>query len=340
MPGPRERFGAIKKMAAFPCRFRLGLLLLVVLAVSPVRADWFQAGQDKMGTRIFVRLWHEDGVRAQQLLADAMAEVDRIEAAMSTYRVDSEISRVNRAAGEGWVPVSRELFDLIGQALELSSRTGGAFDITYDSLGQLYDFKRRARPSTDQVEAGLSAIDYRHVQLDADAVAIRFLHPDVRINLGGIAKGYAVESVIRRLRDAGISHALANAGGDTRVLGDRRDGPWVVGVREPDDEMQFVTKVALNDEAVSTSGDYEQFFVEDGVRYHHILNPSTGRSAGAVRSVTVIGPDATMTDGLSTSVFVMGSAAGIGLVESLPGYEVVVIDRDGEMRSTAGVRFH
>lgn len=324
---------------------RLGLLLLLMLAVDPVRADWFQAGQDKMGTRIFVRLWHEDGSRAQQLLADAMAEVDRIEAAMSTYRADSEISRVNREAAEGWVPVSRELFDLIQQALELSSRTGGAFDITYDSVGQLYDFKRRARPSTDQVDEGLPAIDYRHVQLDKDAVAIRFRHPGVRINLGGIAKGYAVESVIRRLRAAGVDHALANAGGDTRVLGTRvsdtgRDGPWIVGVREPDDEMQFVAKVALDDEAVSTSGDYEQFFIEEGVRYHHILNPTTGRSAGAVRSVTVIGPDATMTDGLSTSVFVMGLTAGKALIDALPGYEVIIVDRDANLHSTAGVRFH
>ena len=130
---------------------------------------------------------------------------------------------------------------------------------------------------------------------------------------------------------------MASAGGDTRLLGKRGEKPWIVGVRDPDREDGFVTRLALDDEAVSTSGDYERFFIEDGIRYHHILNPSTGKSAGSVRSVTVIGPDATMTDGLSTSVFVLGPEAGLALIESLEGYETVIVDKEHRVVFSTGL---
>jgi thiamine biosynthesis lipoprotein len=274
---------------------------------------------------------------AKHLLVESMAEFDRIEAGMSTYRPDSELSRINAAAADGWVDVSTELFDLIRRALELSQTTGGAFDITYDSVGTLYNYRERVRPAEQDIEAQLESIDYRHVQLDPDRSKIRYSRPGVRINLGGIAKGYSVESVIDRLRRAGITNALVSAGGDTRLLGDRGGQPWIVGVRDPDDENGFVTRLGLEDEAVSTSGDYERFFIEDGVRYHHILNPSTGKSAGAVRSATVIGGDATLTDGLSTSVFVLGPEAGLELIEGLPGYEALIIDKSHQVHFSSGL---
>ncbi|MDP7418479.1 MAG: FAD:protein FMN transferase [Gammaproteobacteria bacterium] len=311
--------------------------MLLLLVASSGRAEWFQEGQNKMGTRVFVKLWHEDANKASELLAVSMAEIDRIETSMSTYHTQSEISRVNAEAAESWVLVGHELFDLIRRSLSLSEQTGGAFDITYDSIGQFYDFNKRARPSPEQVAVGLVAVDYRHVQLDSDKSAAHFSHSGVRINLGGIAKGYAIEGVIGLLRDAGVRHALANAGGDTRVLGDRIGLPWVVGIRDPDDEMSIVTRLEIEDVAISTSGDYEQFFMEEGVRYHHIINPSTGSSAGALRSVTIIGPDATLTDGLSTSVFVMGLDAGMRLIESIPKYSAIIIDENKNAHFSSGV---
>jgi thiamine biosynthesis lipoprotein len=313
------------------------LLLLLALCPLPAWADWYSDSQDKMGTRIDVQLWHEDGDTAGELLQAAMAEFDRIEAAMSTYRDSSEISRVNREAANAPVRMSTELFTLVMLSLELSEITGGAFDITYDSVGQLYDFRARQRPDAAAIAARLESINYEYVELDAKAQTIRFLEPGVRINLGGIAKGYAVESVISLLREAGVSHALATAGGDTRLLGDRRGKPWLVGIRDPDDQSGLVTRLGLVDEAVSTSGDYERFFVEDGERYHHILDPGTGRSAGSVRSVTIIGPDATMTDALSTSVFVLGQAGGLDLIEKLDGYEAIVVDTERRVRVSAGL---
>ncbi|RKZ45629.1 MAG: FAD:protein FMN transferase [Gammaproteobacteria bacterium] len=317
--------------------FRLIILVQIILAVFPVQAEWFQESQNKMGTRVFIKLWHEDATVAHRLLLDAMAEFDRIEAVMSTYRADSEISRINANGAIDWVPVGEELYDLITRALALSVQTDGAFDITYDSVGQFYDFRKQVRPSELQLEEGLPAINYRHLLHNPETFEIRFAHPGVRINLGGIAKGYAVESAIRLLEDAGVHHALANAGGDTRVLGDRVGKPWIVGIRDPDDELKFVTRLALNDSAISTSGDYEQFFMEGSIRYHHIMSPSTGDSATGVRSVTITGPSATITDGLSTSVFVMGPEAGLRLLESFPSYDGIIIDQQHHIHYSTGV---
>ena len=315
--------------------FGLVSLFTMFLPMS-VSAAWFSEQQDKMGTRVEIQLWMDDEPQARQLIADGMAEFDRIEAGMSTYRETSEISAVNREAATAPVVVSAELFDLVRRSLELSVQTGGAFDITYDSVGHLYDFRARERPAEQAIADNLAAIDYRHVLLDAGKSTIRFTRPGTRINLGGIAKGYACEQVVALLRKAGVTNALVNAGGDTRLLGDRRGKPWVVGIRDPDDESKWVTRLALDDEAISTSGDYERYFEEDGVRYHHILDPASGRPVAGVRSVTVIGPDATLTDGLSTSVFVLGVERGLALIEATPGYAAVIVDAGHRVRfSTA-----
>lgn len=313
-------------------------ILLLSLAWVPVaQAAWHGDVQDKMGTRVEVQLWHENEDVAAELLGEAMAEFDRIEASMSTYRESSEISLVNRDAAVRAVPVTAELYALTELSLNLSAATGGAFDITYDSVGQLYDYRERQRPAADDIDARLEAIDYRFVTLNAEDQSISFRQDGVRMNLGGIAKGYAVESVITLLRESGVESAMASAGGDTRLLGDRQGKPWIVGIRDPDDETGLVTRLGLVDEAVSTSGDYERFFIEDGVRYHHILDPGTGRSVGGVRSATVVGPDATMTDGLSTSVFVLGPEEGLALIETLDGYEAIVVDSDRGVRFSTGL---
>ena len=303
----------------------LSALLLLVLA-APVHAEWFSEQADKMGTRMDVQVWHEDEAEAHRLIAAAMAEFDRIEAGMSTYRPDSEISRVNDKAADGPVPIGAELYGLVQRSIDMSVMSGGAFDITFDSVGQLYDFRKRVHPSDAEISARLPEINYRHIVLDPAARTIRFTMPGTRINLGGIAKGYSVERVIALLRAAGVKHALATAGGDTRLLGDHHGKPWVIGIRDPDDGDKLVTRLALDDEAISTSGDYERFFDEGGKRYHHIINPRTGKSATGVRSVTIVGPDAVMTEGLTKTVFINGAEKGLALVESLGDYEAVIVD--------------
>jgi thiamine biosynthesis lipoprotein len=291
---------------------------------------------DLMGTRVSVELWHDDEQRGRELAEAVLEEYRRIDDRMSTYKPDSEISMINRLAVSRAVPVSPELFGLIGRALILSRDSNGAFDITYESVGYLYDFRARQRPSAADLADRLEAIDYRHVLLDQTARTIAFALPTVRINLGGIAKGYAVDAAAAIVRRAGVGHAILNAGGDSRVLGDRRGRPWIVGIRHPRLPGQVVTRVPLEDEAISTSGDYERFFEDDGRRYHHIINPITGEPTQGLMSVTVVGPDATSTDGLSTAVFVMGTERGLALIETLPEYEAIIVEADGSLIYSSG----
>jgi thiamine biosynthesis lipoprotein len=308
--------------------FILSLQVIPLLWSGLVQAEWFAEEQEKMGTRVEIQLWSDDATVAAGLIAQGMAELDRIEELMSTYIPTSEMSRVNEKAYADPQPVSAELFGLLETAIELSEATGGAFDISYDSVGQLYDFRAGKHPDAKQIEAQLENIDYHHIILDKAMQTVAFKTPGVRINLGGIAKGYAVEKVINVLREAGIEHALAAAGGDTRILGDRLGKPWIVGIRDPGKRDGIFTRMALNDEAISTSGDYERFFIEDGKRYHHILRPADGRPVEGVHSVSVIGPDGTLTDGLSTSLFVMGPEDGLKLLKQFPGYEALFVTND------------
>jgi thiamine biosynthesis lipoprotein len=322
----RRRYREISAFAAF-----------VMLFAAPAQAGWVGDAIDLMGTRVSVELWADDEARGRELVADVMREYHRIDDAMSTYKPDSEISRVNARAAEAPMVISAELFGLVERSLELSTMSGGAFDITYDSVGYLYDFRARQRPTDREIEERIGAVDYRHVVLDRARRTIFFKAKGVRINLGGIAKGYVVERAAAMLRAQGVEHALLNAGGDTRVIGDRRGQPWVVGIRHPRAADEVVTRLPLVDEAISTSGDYERYFEENGRRYHHIINPATGRPTEGVLTVTVIGPDGTLTDGLDTAIFVLGVEKGLALIEAYPDYETIIVDATGKVSYSKGL---
>lgn len=316
------------------------VLLLAVLLAAPwgtAHAEWWQRDEAIMGTRVAVELWCEDAALAARAMAAVMAEMRRTDDLMSTYKPESQLSAVNAHAFERAVQVDPEIVDVVAKSLELSRLSGGAFDITYASVGYLYDFRARRRPSAGQLSAALPAVDYRQVEVDRERSTIRFLRRGVRIDLGGIAKGRAVDRSVEILRAMGIEHAMVNAGGDTRLLGDRRGKPWIVGVRDPRNEGRMVTRLPLENEAISTSGDYERYFEEEGIRYHHILVPGTGDAARELRSATVIGPDATLTDGLSTAVFVLGVERGMELIGRLPGVEAVLVDGQGRIFHSSGL---
>ena len=291
-----------------------------------------------MGTEVSVYLWSDDPHSGRAALEAVFSEADRIDRLMSTYKDKSEISEINRAAAKSPVVAGEELYELIRRSIEISQLTDGAFDITYDSVGQHYDFRRRQRPDEETVESELGNIDFRHLQLDDDARTVAFGRSGVRINLGGIAKGYVVERGIDVLRARDIEHAIVTAGGDSRLLGDRRGRPWMVGIRDPRKDGEITISVPLEDEAISTSGDYERFFDEDGIRYHHIIRPNTGTPAAGVHSATVFGPDGVLTDALSTSVFVMGVDRGLRMIATLDGYEGIVIDADGRVFFSDGLQ--
>jgi thiamine biosynthesis lipoprotein len=291
-----------------------------------------------MGTEVSVYFWHDDPDAGRLALDAVYAEAERINELMSTYIEDSAISDINRRASQEAVAPGAELFHLVQRSLDVSVLTRGAFDITYESVGQHYDFRRRLRPDQETVASEKDLIDFRFVVLDPAAGTVRFREDGVRINLGGIAKGYVVERGVDILRLRGIANGIVTAGGDSRLLGDRRGRPWVIGIRDPREDGKVAISLPLADEAVSTSGDYERFFDEDGVRYHHIIEPSTGEPAGKVHSATVFGPDAVITDALSTSVFVLGVDEGLRLIATLPDYESVVIDSAGQIYFSDGLQ--
>ncbi len=314
------------------CLFQLMCLLL---PGTGAWANWHEVTEPIMGTRVHAELWHEDTGAAEALLAEVLAEMRRIEQTYSPYIEASELSRINREAGKGWVAASAEMIDLLDRSARVSQMTKGAFDITYASVGRYYDYRAGERPDDAKLEAGLEAINYEFVELDAAAGRVRFAHPLVYIDLGGIAKGYAVDRCIELLARAGITQASVAAGGDSRILGDRFGEPWTVGIQDPRKPGSMAVLLPLVDVAVSTSGDYERFFVEDGIRYHHIIDPTTGDSARQSWSVTILGMEATLTDALSTSVFVLGPDKGLALIDQLPGIDAIIIDADGTLRFSA-----
>jgi thiamine biosynthesis lipoprotein len=234
--------------------------------------------------------------------------------------------------------ITKELFDLLTTAAQYSVLTEGAFDITYASVGYLYDFRRHIRPDEAQIDKALPAVDYRHVLLDPKRQTVRFSQQGVRIDLGGIAKGYAVDRGIDVLKARGYTRAYVSAGGDSRIIGDRFGKPWMVGIRDPRKEPgTVITRIPLVDAAISTSGDYERFFDEDGVRYHHIIDPKTGHSASKVRSATVIGPYAIRTDGLSKTAFVLGPEEAMKIYNSIEDIDAIIVKLDGTVIYSKGL---
>ncbi len=319
-------------------RMAINLGLVLLLFAGRAHAEWFDRTNDGiMGTRIVVELWSDDAIAANAAIDAVMAEMVHIDRTMSTYKPDSEISRVNRDAATAPVVIGSELFGLLTTALEFSRVTEGAFDITYASVGFMYDFRAHKKPTAAEIDSALPAINYRHVVLDADKSTVFFTRPGVRIDLGGIGKGYAVDRGIEILKARGITHALVTAGGDSRIIGDRFGKPWIVGIRHPDDKNRVILKIPLVDTAMSTSGDYERYFDEDGVRYHHIIDPRTGRSASKVRSTTILASTATRTDGLSKTAFVLGAEAAMKIYEKLDDVDAILDTPEGKVLYSKGL---
>ena len=300
-------------------------------------AGWLKREEAIMGTAITVELWCGDRQAGESAIAAVMQEMHRIDHAMSPHRPSSELSRINRDAGQQAVPVGPEMARLLSRAHDFSALSGGAFDITYAAVGHLYDYRERVRPSAQALEQGRRAVGYQHLILDARERTVRFARPGMRIDLGGFAKGHAVDNATAILRHRGIEHAMVSAGGDSRVIGDRRGRPWTIGVRDPRRAGDMVAVLPLEDVSISTSGDYERYFDDAGERCHHLIDPATGRSPHHVHSVTILADDGLTTEALSKSVFVLGVEKGMRLIESLRGADAVVVDARGALHFSSGL---
>ncbi len=277
-----------------------------------------------------------DGTKVHQAFDAATAEIVRIEKLMTTWDPASEVSQVNAAAGKRPVVVGSETFGIIREALHASEMSDGCFDITFETLHGLWKFDEDLDPhppSAADVEARRRYVGYKHIRLDAAARTVFLDEEHVRIGLGGIAKGYAVDRASKVLADAGLTSFYVQAGGDLYTRGNKPDGsPWLAGVRDPrGPDGDYFAMMAVSDHAFSTAGDYERGYVVEGKRYHHIIDPRTGYPATASRSVTIWAPTALLADEVDDAVFILGPERGLALVESLDGVGAVIVASDNKV---------
>jgi thiamine biosynthesis lipoprotein len=278
---------------------------------------------------------------ARDAMADAYAEMRRVEALLSKYRSDSQIAKINQFVGDDqFVPVDPEVRDILQRSLQYSVMTGGLFDITIGSLIDLWGIgtEHERIPDDSELKHILPFIDYRNVEIQADQ-GVRLRYQEVKLDLGGIAKGYSVDRGIEVLQSRNISSALLNAGGDIRCIGMKPDGtPWRIGVQHPR-ESGILGVIELQDASVATSGDYERYFMHQGIRYHHIFLPSTGMPGRECQSVTILANATEVADVLATAVFVMGPVQGLAFIEDQPDVEGMIVRADGEIISSSGFSF-
>ena len=315
--------------------------LLTGCGGQPQLASLVEQSRLAMGSSLRVAVWSADSKGAARAIDQVYAEFDRLDRILSVWQPGSEVQRLNAAAGRGPVPIGPDLRTVLETAAEASRRTGGKFDITFGALADVWRFDHdqdNRLPTAAEIGARLPLIDYTAVRVDADAGTAEILRPGVRVHLGGIGKGYAVDQGAAILRRAGYRDFLIQAGGDLFAAGHRGDRPWRAGLFDPrgGDGRTFAS-IELADETFSTSGDYERFFIQDGVRYHHLLDPDTGQPARMCRSVTILARNALTADWASTGVFILGPEAGMALVESLPEVEAVIVTADNEVRVSTGL---
>ncbi|MCK4873749.1 MAG: FAD:protein FMN transferase [Phycisphaerales bacterium] len=294
--------------------------------------------EEIMSTPITVLVPVEVGAEAARIVFDVFRDVD---ARMSEWKPTSPLSAVNAAAGQEPAVVPEDLRTVIRRGVEIGEITDGAFDITWAALWGLWDFKaeRPSVPKREEIEERLALIDFRRVVIDDAAGTVFLPEAGMVLGLGGIAKGHALDRAATALREQGIGRFLISAGGQVIIGGERSEQRlWRVGIRDPrGDEGDYFASLEITDTSVSTSGDYERYFILDGVRYHHILDPRTGRPARGLRSATVICPDATLADALSTALLILGADRALALVERLDHVEAVLVDDDAGVHVTTGL---
>jgi thiamine biosynthesis lipoprotein len=295
-----------------------------------------------MGSELRLTAWTADEAGAGAAFDAVFADFDRLEALMSVWRDGSDVQRLNGAAGDHAVTVSPEVLDVLRVAREVSEWTGGKFDITFGALSDVWRFDHdqdNRVPERIEIDRRLPLIDYRAVQVDDQSGTAFITRKGMRVHLGGIGKGYAVDRAADLLRKRGFHDFVIQAGGDLYVAGHRGSRPWRLGIRDPRGPAdRSFAMLDLADGTFSTSADYERFFLKDGRRYHHILDPDIGEPASGCRSVTIVSNRAVLADALSTGVFVLGPRDGMALIERLPDIEGVVVTATNDVLISSGLR--
>lgn len=296
-----------------------------------------------MGSELRLSAWTADEARALAAFDEVFREFDRLEDLMSVWRAGSDVVRLNAAAGDQPVKVSDDVRQALTIGRQVSEWTDGRFDVTFGALSGLWKFDYQDKddtiPDRADVLQRVSLINYRDLIVD-DRTGTAFLRrKGMRVNLGGIGKGYAVDRAVAILRRRGVDDFMVQAGGDMYVGGSRGDRPWRLGIRDPRGpaDRSFAT-LDLSNGTFSTSGDYERFFIKDGRRYSHIIDPRTGEPARLCRSVTLVTNRAVLADALAKGVFILGPEAGMALVERLPDVEGVIVSAANQVLVSSGLK--
>jgi FAD:protein FMN transferase len=312
--------------------------LLVSSCAGTEPAPLYKSSRLLLGTLVEVTIPGEE--RTAKAATDAIfSELKRVED-LTSFHKPSELTRINDQAGNGPVKTNAEFLSLIVESLRFAKETHGAFDPTVGPLTRLWNFSGGdpRLPTQPEITAALAKVAWRRVKIDSQAGTIELPDRGMALDLGGIAKGYALEQAAAVIRKRGISAALVNAGGDVLVIGEREPGkPWRIGVQDPRHERAMVAVANLKDCVVQTSGDYERCFFKNGKRYHHILNPVTGYPADDLESVTVVAPTGMTT--VTAGIFVLGVKAGLKYLESLPNVQGFLIDSEGRTHKSPRADF-
>jgi thiamine biosynthesis lipoprotein len=325
-------------------RFGRNIVILVCLSLVAVsfiscagndRADADSGYQMIMGTFAHIVAVAQDSDTAEKCVRAALDEIRKVDDLMSDYKKDSEISRVNREAFEKAVQVSESTYEVLQRSIEFSKMTNGAFDITVGPLVALFRNAKKSKiaPSEQQIAQAKSKVGFEKLKLDSENRTIQFSEEGMLLDLGGIAKGYAIDKAIEAAQSNDAIGAMVDIGGDVRCFGLPPAGKdhWLIGLQDPNSAIEGIEGgglrlvLKITNAAVATSGDYQQFVLIEGKRYSHIMDRRTGTSAGGLSSVTIITDNATDADALATAVSVMGVEKGLALIENLPNTEAILI---------------
>lgn len=320
-------------------QYSLIIVALSLFMFSCARNRTVKKTETIMGTNVTITVVAETAKEGEAAIGAAMGEIRRLDEMMSLYKESSEVTRVNMASGKHPVAVSPEMIEVVEGAVAVAKLTDGVFDITMGPLIVLWRMRTAEGdiPTEKEIARILPRVNYRNIIVNKKKSTLFLRRPDMIIDLGGVAKGYAADRAAEILKQHGIGSALVAVAGDIRVLGARPDGsPWRIGVQHPRKPKTTLTVLDLRDTFISTSGDYERFVIKAGKRYHHIIDPRTGKPSTGVISATIIGDRGAIVDPLTTALFVLGRERGMEIVNKL-GYEAVVVDEDGRVSHTAGI---
>ncbi|MBS1243382.1 MAG: hypothetical protein H6R44_1137 [Nitrospirae bacterium] len=314
-------------------------MLLAVFAFGCSKQRTTQKTETIMGTQVSITVVAPTAEEGERAVDAAMAEIRRLDAMMSLYKDTSEIAKVNLAAGTVPVKVSPEMIEVVEHAAKISELSGGVFDVTIGPLVVLWQMRlKEGKAPTDEEIAGVRPlVNYRNIVIDKKASTLFLKKKGMILDLGGM-KGYIADRVADLMKRRGINNALIALAGDIWALGRREDGnPWRIGVQHPREKDKTLTVLELSDKYICTSGDYERFVIREKKRYHHIIDPRTGRPSTGVISVTLIGKQGAFIDPLAKIPFILGPEEGMKIVRKL-GAEAIIVDDRGKVTSTEGIR--